>query len=87
MALDGTGAVTVTRYRVPVDTYLVKAFVAHLFLRAYSLQCSTSAQVFAHLMQPVASAARFQLALDALLPRLDAGAVENVKNEKNGWES
>ncbi|KAM6491078.1 hypothetical protein JOM56_013317 [Amanita muscaria] len=62
----------------PLDP--VKASVAHLLTRAYSLPCSTAAQAFAHLVQPVA---RFQLALDALLPLLDAGAVED---EKNGWE-
>ncbi|KIL55173.1 hypothetical protein M378DRAFT_649041 [Amanita muscaria Koide BX008] len=47
----------------PLDP--VKASVAHLLTRAYSLPCSTAAQAFAHLVQPVA---RFQLALDALLP-------------------
>ncbi|KAF8627554.1 hypothetical protein AX15_004374 [Amanita polypyramis BW_CC] len=55
----------------PMDP--VKASVAHLLTRAYSLPCSTAAQAFTNLVQPMA---RFQLALDALLPLLDAGAVE-----------
>jgi hypothetical protein len=57
------------------------SFVAYLLTRAYSPPCSTAAQAFAYLVKPVA---RFQLALDALLPLLDAGVVED---EKNGWES
>ncbi|KAK2461387.1 hypothetical protein APHAL10511_006611 [Amanita phalloides] len=55
------------------DTDPVKASVAHLLTKAYSLPCSTAAQAFTHLVQPMV---RFQLALDALLPLLDAGAVD-----------
>lgn len=47
----------------------VHASVSHLLTRAYSLPCSTAAQAFAGLVQPIA---RFQLALDALLPLLDS---------------
>ncbi|THU83322.1 hypothetical protein K435DRAFT_689715 [Dendrothele bispora CBS 962.96] len=46
----------------------VRASVGHLLSRAYSLPCSTTAQTFMQLVQPTA---RFQLALDALLPLLD----------------
>ncbi|KAK7455895.1 hypothetical protein VKT23_010933 [Stygiomarasmius scandens] len=46
----------------------VRASVAHLLSRAYSLPCSTTAQAFMQLVQPTL---RFQLALDALLPLLD----------------
>lgn len=45
----------------------VRASVAHLLIRAYTLPCSTAAQAFSQLVQPTA---RFQLALDALLPLL-----------------
>ncbi|KIL55272.1 hypothetical protein M378DRAFT_91110 [Amanita muscaria Koide BX008] len=78
-ALNPPSSSTIPTRPGPLDP--VKASVAHLLTRAYSLPCSTAAQAFAHLVQPVA---RFQLALDALLPLLDAGAVEDEKNE---WES
>lgn len=45
------------------------ASVSHLLSRGYSLPCSTAAQAFTQLVQPTA---RFQLALDALLPLLDS---------------
>jgi hypothetical protein len=41
--------------------------VGHLLSKACSNTCSTAAQAFAQLVQPTA---RFQLALDALLPIL-----------------
>ncbi|KAG9310803.1 hypothetical protein JVU11DRAFT_8655 [Chiua virens] len=47
----------------------VRASVAHLLVRAYTLPCSTAAQAFYQLVQPTA---RFQLALDALLPLLNS---------------
>ncbi|KAF8126289.1 hypothetical protein EV363DRAFT_1268546 [Boletus edulis] len=47
----------------------VRASVAHLLVRAYTLPCSTAAQAFSQLVQPTA---RFQLALDALLPLLSS---------------
>ena len=56
----------------------VKASVTHLLARAYALPCSTAAQAFTNLVQPVA---RFQLALEALLPLLDVGAVETGGNK------
>lgn len=68
---QGTGRPTPVATPRPVDP--VKASVAHLLTKAYSLPCSTAAQAFTHLVQPMA---RFQLALDALLPLLDAGAME-----------
>ena len=43
--------------------------VGHLLSKACSNTCSTAAQAFAQLVQPTA---RFQLALDALLPILDS---------------
>ncbi|EPQ55583.1 hypothetical protein GLOTRDRAFT_128807 [Gloeophyllum trabeum ATCC 11539] len=43
--------------------------VGQLLQSAYTLPCSTAAQAFMHLVQPTS---RFQLALDALLPLLDA---------------
>lgn len=70
----GAGKPTPTATPRPVDP--VKASVAHLLTKAYSLPCSTAAQAFTHLVQPMA---RFQLALDALLPLLDAGAVDDGK--------
>ena len=70
----GAAKPTPTATPRPVDP--VKASVAHLLTKAYSLPCSTAAQAFTHLVQPMA---RFQLALDALLPLLDAGAVEDGK--------
>ena len=45
------------------------ASVGHLLSKACSNTCSTAAQAFAQLVQPTA---RFQLALDALLPILDS---------------
>lgn len=39
--------------------------VSHLLSRAYNLPCSAAAQAFTQLVQPIA---RFQLALDVLLP-------------------
>lgn len=47
----------------------VRASVAHLLVRASTLPCSTAAQAFSQLVQPTA---RFQLALDALLPLLNS---------------
>ncbi|KAI5992777.1 hypothetical protein EDD15DRAFT_2269965 [Pisolithus albus] len=47
----------------------VRASVAHLLVRACTLPCSTAAQAFSQLVQPTA---RFQLALDALLPVLNS---------------
>ncbi|GLB44312.1 putative uncharacterized conserved protein (DUF2363) [Lyophyllum shimeji] len=46
----------------------VRASVRHLLTRAYTLPCSTAAQAYTQIVQPTA---RFQLALDALLPLLD----------------
>ncbi|KAF9468395.1 hypothetical protein BDZ94DRAFT_1154093 [Collybia nuda] len=46
----------------------VRASVGHLLSRAFALPCSTAAQAFTQLVQPTA---RFQLALDALMPLLD----------------
>ena len=79
----GTGKSTPAATPRPVDP--VKASVAHLLTKAYSLPCSTAAQAFTHLVQPTA---RFQLALDALLPLLDVGAVEDGKRrgETEGLE-
>lgn len=45
------------------------ASVGHLLSKACSNTCFTAAQAFAQLVQPTA---RFQLALDALLPILDS---------------
>lgn len=47
----------------------VRASVAHLLVRACTLPCSTAAQAFSQIVQPTA---RFQLALDALLPLLNS---------------
>ncbi|KAJ8075496.1 hypothetical protein PM082_021126 [Marasmius tenuissimus] len=52
---------------MPADP--VRAAVAHLLSKAYSLPCSTAAHSFANLVQPTS---RFQLALDALLPILES---------------
>ncbi|OBZ74622.1 hypothetical protein A0H81_05284 [Grifola frondosa] len=46
----------------------VRASVGHLLSRAYSLPCSTAAQAFTQLVQPIS---RFQVALDALMPLLE----------------
>ena len=48
---------------------VVYVSVGHLLSKACSNTCSTAAQAFAQLVQPTA---RFQLALDALLPILDS---------------
>ena len=53
----------------------VRASVSHLLARAFSLPCSTAAQAFSQLVQPTAI---FQLALDALLPILDADTPAEV---------
>jgi len=66
--------------RPDLDRWTPSKTVAHLLTRAYLLPCSMAAQAFAHLVRPVA---RFQPACDALLPLLDAGAVEDEKSEKN----
>ncbi|KAE9397874.1 hypothetical protein BT96DRAFT_966122 [Gymnopus androsaceus JB14] len=51
----------------PLDQLLTS--IRHLLSRALSLPCSTAAQAFTQLVQPTL---RFQLALDALLPVLEA---------------
>lgn len=53
----------------PVPTSDARASVNHLLTRAHSLPCSKGAQAFTQLVQPTA---RFQVALDALLPILDS---------------
>ena len=53
----------------------VRASVSHLLAKAFSLPCSTAAQAFVQLVQPTA---RFQLALDALLPILDSEMAAEV---------
>lgn len=75
-ATPGLGAGKPTPVATPGPVDPVKASVAHLLTKAYSLPCSTAAQAFTHLVQPMA---RFQLALDALLPLLDIDAVEDGK--------
>ena len=52
------------------------ASVGHLLSKACSNTCFTAAQAFAQLVQPTA---RFQLALDALLPILDSQRSEVSK--------
>ncbi len=47
------------------DPVSLRVSVAHLLSRAYTLPCSAAAQAFTQLVQPIA---RFQLALDVLLP-------------------
>ncbi|OAX36708.1 hypothetical protein K503DRAFT_743910 [Rhizopogon vinicolor AM-OR11-026] len=49
----------------------IRASVVHLLARAHSLPCSATAQAFMQLVQPTA---RFQLALDLLLPLLTTPA-------------
>jgi len=68
-----------TTERVPATAVVdqVHASVSHLLTRAYSLPCSTAAQAFAGLVQPIA---RFQLALDALLPLLDSAKSVEVSS-------
>ncbi|THH17684.1 hypothetical protein EW146_g3180 [Bondarzewia mesenterica] len=51
----------------------LRASVSHLLAKGYTLPCSTAAQAFVQLVQPTA---RFQLALDALLPILDSPRAE-----------
>ena len=51
----------------------LRSSVGQLLKKAYALPCSTAAQAFAQLVQPTA---RFQLALDALLPLLDSPRTE-----------
>lgn len=53
----------------------VHASVSRLLDRAYSLPCSTAAQAFTQLVQPTA---RFQVALDAVLPVLDTSKTAEV---------
>lgn len=68
-----------TTERVPATAVVdqVHASVSHLLTRAYSLPCSTAAQAFSGLVQPIA---RFQLALDALLPLLDSAKSVEVSS-------
>ncbi|KAI0070254.1 hypothetical protein K474DRAFT_1609025 [Panus rudis PR-1116 ss-1] len=47
------------------------ASVSHLLSRAYALPCSTAAQAFTQLVQPIS---RFQMALEVLFPLLDSPA-------------
>jgi hypothetical protein len=55
--------------------------VGHMLTRAHSLPCSAAAQAFLQLVQPTS---RFQLALDALLPRLDGSAeVSTLRSPPN----
>ncbi|KAF8809862.1 hypothetical protein BYT27DRAFT_7093392 [Phlegmacium glaucopus] len=58
-----------TQYQPLTSGDSIRASVAHLLTRAFSLPCSTGAMAFAQLVQPNS---RFQLALDALLPILDS---------------
>ena len=60
----------------PLGVDPVRAAVAHLFSKAYSLPCSTAAHSFANLVQPTS---RFQLALDALLPILEQNTSTDVR--------
>jgi hypothetical protein len=53
----------------------VRASVGHLLSRAFALPCSTAAQAFTQLVQPTA---RFQLALDVLMPLLDLNTPAEV---------
>ncbi|KAJ7589456.1 hypothetical protein C8J56DRAFT_938641 [Mycena floridula] len=53
------------------------AAVGHLLSQASQLPCSTAAQAFTQLVQPTA---RFQLALDALLPILDPACPSAVED-------
>ncbi|KAJ3893092.1 hypothetical protein GG344DRAFT_87377 [Lentinula edodes] len=54
--------------------------IRHLLSRALSLPCSTAAQAFIQLVQPTL---RFQVALDALLPLLDATANADTINRSS----
>ena len=47
------------------DPVALRVSVAHLLSRAYTVPCSAAALAFTQLVQPIA---RFQLALDVLLP-------------------
>jgi len=60
---------TTERIKVAMAVNQIHASVSHLLTRAHSLPCFTAAQAFSALVQPIA---RFQLALDALLPLLDS---------------
>jgi len=53
----------------PMEADPLRLSVGQLLSRALNLPCSAAAQAFAQLVQPTA---RFQLALDVLLPLLDA---------------
>ncbi|KAI0056910.1 hypothetical protein BV25DRAFT_1813205 [Artomyces pyxidatus] len=57
--------------RPPTQTHSdpLRSSLGHLLSSAHTLPCSTAAQAFQQLVQPTA---RFQLALDALLPLLDS---------------
>ncbi|KAF9447645.1 hypothetical protein P691DRAFT_671058 [Macrolepiota fuliginosa MF-IS2] len=70
VSISGSGAGAGVGVGAGVGSDPVHASVSHLLSRAYSLPCSTAAQAFTQLVQPTA---RFQLALDALLPLLDTG--------------
>jgi len=60
----------------PLTPPEIRASVGHLLSRALSMPCSTAASAFNQLAQPTA---RFQLALDALLPILDSNAGVEVR--------
>lgn len=62
----------------PLSSDAIRASVTHLLTKAFSLPCSTGAQAFAQLVQPTA---RFQLALDALLPILDSDSSTEVRGD------
>ena len=62
----------------------VRASVAHLLVRAYTLPCSTAAQAFSQLVQPTA---RFQLALDALLPLLNSSVEVSTLCSRKSFSS
>ena len=61
----------------------VRVSVGHLLSRAYSLPCSTAAQAFTQLVQPMS---RFQLALDALLPLLEPNTSAEVRVLPCHWK-
>lgn len=52
---------------LPAPSEPLRTSVSHLLARAYNLPCTAASQAFTQLVQPTA---RFQLALDALLPLL-----------------
>ncbi|KAF8637461.1 hypothetical protein AX17_002806 [Amanita inopinata Kibby_2008] len=78
---NSSASATATKTPLPPPPDPVKASVAHLLTRAYSLPCSTAAQAFMQLVQPTS---RFQVALDALLPLLDSGALADGSGEDDG---